>query len=100
MEGEYMRDFREQMGEILEDIHYKTKKIINEWCNESGIQEPVGYYKNPTTEEWEIYTTRPGFMIGRAGVIVDKYRELLNEEFYCDYNIKFIEIKGGIANTK
>ncbi|WP_394910558.1 hypothetical protein [uncultured Robinsoniella sp.] len=95
-----MSDYRTQMGEMLEDFHNSIKEVINEWCIEAGVVDPVGYHRNSSTKEWEIYTTRPGVLIGCAGVLVDKYRKILNEEFYCDYQIKFIEIKGGIANTK
>lgn len=72
--------------------------ILENWCEEAGVKTPVGYYWNTSKKCWEIYTDRPGFLIGKAGVLVDKYKNILNKRFYCNYKIKIYEIKGGFAN--
>lgn len=72
--------------------------ILENWCKEAGVKTPVGYYWNTSQKCWEIYTDRPGFLIGKAGVLVDKYKNMLNKRFYCNYKINIYEIKGGFAN--
>lgn len=45
-----------------------------------------------------IYAEHPGCLIGKAGVYVNKFKDRLKEEFYRDYQIKFVEIRGQIIN--
>ena len=72
--------------------------ILRKWCDEAGVKTPVGYYKNSSEKCWEIYTDRPGFLIGKAGILVQKYKAILNKRFYCEYTVKFHEVRGGFAN--
>ena len=72
--------------------------ILRNWCDEAGVKTPVGYYKNFFEKCWEIYTDRPGLLIGKAGILVQKYKGILNKRFYCDYTIRFHEVRGGFTN--
>ena len=72
--------------------------ILRKWCDEAGVKTPVGYYKNFSEKYWEIYTDRPGFLIGKDGILVQKYKDILNKRFYCNYEIRFREVRGGFAN--
>ena len=66
---------------------YSTDKIIQDWCNECGT---VCMTQNDYTEKIiNIYTNRPGYMIGYKGQLVDKYRALINS---IGWNIKIFEI--------
>ena len=79
-------------------MNRKILSILEEWCDEAGVKTPVGYYKNSFKKCWEIYTDHPGFLIGKAGILVEKYKDILNKRFYCNYTIRFYEVQGGFAN--
>lgn len=75
----------------------RNTKILNEWCNEAEVKSPIGYY-NDLDASIIIFTDSPGRLIGKAGMLVEKYKEQFNEEFHRDYKINFIEVRGGFAN--
>lgn len=77
----------------------KEETVIKKWLNEIGYTEPVGYYRNIFNREMEIYTTRPGVLIGKAGVNVEKFKKMLSDEFYGEWKVKFVEIRGGFVNA-
>lgn len=87
-------------GECLRFSREKERSVIEKWLKEIGYTEPVGYYRNICAREMEIYTTRPGGLIGKAGATVRKFEKALSEEFYGEWKVKFIEIRGGFANLK
>lgn len=74
--------------------------IVEKWLNGIGFTDPVGYYRNSFTLEMEIYTTRPGVLIGKAGVNARVFEKMLSEEFGGEWKVKFVEIRGGFANVK
>lgn len=90
-----------QWEEMREEAHKwavnRERKFLEDWCAEAGLKEPVAYsyeyYKGFT-----IYTNRPGILIGKAGSLVNKYRDRLKEEFGKNNKIKFVEIKNGFVN--
>ena len=84
-------------SECLAYIRNKEETIIKEWLSKIGYTEPVGYYRNIFKREMEIYTTRPGCLIGKAGVNVEVFKKMLFEEFGGEWNVKFVEIRGGFV---
>lgn len=93
----YNDDFQKIRAEVNAWSRNRERKFLNDWCIEAKLKEPVGYdydYKNGFT----IYTNHPGILIGKAGILINKYRDRLKEEFSKDNNIKFVEIKNGFAN--
>jgi ribosomal protein S3 len=96
----YDDSFEEMRGEALNYMANKNKDIIENWCKECGMTEPVGYYNDLSKHELTIYTTRCGIMVGKAGKHVYAVKEVLKEEFNHDYEIKFVEIRGNIVNIK
>lgn len=95
-EDDYM-NYENFIGEALELMHNKHKELIEKWCKESGVTTPVGYYNNHSGTI-KIYTDRPGWLIGKGGENVNKFKDELEKEFNMKYNVEFIEIKGGIVN--
>lgn len=69
---------------------YALKTIILEWMKEAKTYKPVQFsYKN---NEVFIYTSQPGYLIGKAGVLFNKYKTKLTEAFdNCDY-VHIIEV--------
>lgn len=92
------RDFEEFRGDSIAHWNKEISKVIAEWCKEAGVSSPVGYYRNYLNGYFEIYTDRPGYLVGKAGKLVEKYEQALNELFCSNLKIKFFEIRGGFAN--
>lgn len=77
----------------------KEEAVIKKWLDEIGYKGPVGYYRKISDREMEIYTTRPGPLIGKAGVNVEKFKKMLSDEFRGEWKVKFVEIRGGFVNV-
>ena len=75
----------------------REHKFLEDWCAEAKVEEPVAYDYNYKTG-FTIYTNRPGYLIGKGGSLINKYRERLKEEFLESNDIKIVEIRGGFAN--
>ena len=86
--------FRE---ESLAFTREREETIIKKWLNMIGYTEPVGYYRNILDREMEIYTTRPGCLIGKMGANVREFEKMLSEEFNGDWKVKFVEVRGGFV---
>lgn len=69
---------------------YTLEKIILEWKKEAKADKPVQFsYKN---NEVFIYTSQPGYLIGKAGVLYNKYKAKLMESFdNCDF-VHIVEV--------
>ena len=46
-----------------------------------------------------IYATRIGCLIGKAGINVAEFEKMLTEEFYDEWKVSFVEIRGGFVNV-
>ncbi|MEY8352547.1 hypothetical protein AALB39_04230 [Lachnospiraceae bacterium 54-53] len=67
----------------------KIKKILKAWKKESGTDRVIQFrYRGGILK---IYTSQPGWLIGRSGVLHDKYEQLLKGEIYDFKAIEFIE---------
>lgn len=86
------------MEYIFIENQAKMENIINEWCKEAGVKLPVGYYRSSCGNVIEIYSKEIGYLIGCRGKLVNKYKGIFDEEFSGNYDIKFIDVKGGFAN--
>ena len=65
----------------LEDNRYIECKTIT-----------IGYYRDSFNNIMEIYTTKPGMLIGKAGANVEKLENMLSEEYRGVWKVKFIDI--------
>lgn len=99
-EDEIQEEFQRFRAEALNISMNQDKAIIEKWCEEIGYSYPLGYYNNRCDRTMEIYTTRPGICIGKAGSAIRKFEEMLKEEFRVPYKVKLVEIRGGFANIK
>lgn len=94
------------MDENLEELReyvfayekLRNEQTIQKWLDSIGYTEPVGYYRDISNKTMEIYTTRPGILIGKHGVSVYAFQKMLEEEFHGEWKVKFIEIRGGFVN--
>lgn len=92
-------DFNELIDECLEYTRHKKETIIKEWLNKIGYTDPVGYDISFGPNVAEIYTTHPGVLIGKYGVKVNEFAEMLTEAFGGKWQVKFTEIRGGFVNV-
>lgn len=60
----------------------KIQKIMRKWKEESGATRVIQFKYSMGI--LTIYTSQPGWLIGKAGVLSNKYRELFESEF-CDF---------------
>lgn len=71
--------------------------IIRQWCEEvhlniSQVMFKLDVHTNKDIDIVKIYTDEPGYLIGKAGCIIDKYRKKMLEvgsEYRLKYNIKY-----------
>ena len=91
----YDEAFETMRAEAHAFMKNKEESVIKKWLNEIGYTEPVGYYRNIFNREMEIYATRVGCLIGKAGVDVKKLEKMLTEEFIGEWKVKFVEVRGG-----
>lgn len=95
--------FDEEWDEIRADAHAfmkdKEESLIKKWLEKIDYpyKEPVGYYRNSWKHELEIYSTRVGQLIGKAGVNVGLLKKMLQDEFHGEWKVKFVEVRGGFV---
>lgn len=71
-------------------VAYFARNILREWKKEAKSTKPLQYkYKDGILE---IYTSQPGYLIGKAGWLFNKYRERLLKEFPKLKEIKLHEV--------
>ena len=70
----------------------EISNIIKEWKDEAGVKGIilVGVYPD-FRDTIKICTDRPGFMIGKGGELVDKYKERIKEFNPKLEKIEFVE---------
>lgn len=70
----------------------EISNIFKEWKKEAGVEEIIliGAFPN-SADTIKICTDKPGFMIGKGGSLLDKYKKKLKEYNPSLENIKFIE---------
>lgn len=88
-------------AEALAYAKDRNETLIKTWLNKIGYKDknPIGYYICSSNKTIEIYSTRPGALIGRAGINVDELKKMLTDEFHGEWKVKFIEIRGGFVNV-
>lgn len=71
----------------------EIQKIIKEWKDEAGVKNVIQISKYLINgDTLKICTDLPGFMIGKRGELVDKYRKRLQEIEPHIQHIEFIEV--------
>jgi ribosomal protein S3 len=68
------------------------KAILSSWKEEVNVQGVIQYKLSFTTRELTIFTSKPGYFIGKAGCHVDKYLKMLKEKHLGIESIKFQEV--------
>lgn len=58
---------------------YSVELVLKEWVDESRTPEPIQFSYGKG--ELFIYTSSPGYLIGKAGTLYNKYKDKLISEF-------------------
>lgn len=95
MTDEEFMELRAVSHRIVQEKH---KTVLSAWCEEAKVKTPVGYYLDYADGTYYVYTDKPGYLIGKGGCLVSKYRQLLHTQFPTMKSVKFVEIKGGFTN--
>lgn len=98
MFDEGWEEFRAEVYAYTKD---RNETFIKSWLSKIGYTDknPIGYYINLSSKTVEIYSTRPGELIGKAGVNVDLLKKMLANEFRGEWKVKFVEIRGGFVTV-
>lgn len=88
----------------MNNYYFFIKQILAKWKTEAGIFEPIGFKLRHNMDEEtceikayiiEIYTDKPGIMIGYHGALVDKYKKIFEEYYHgTKTEIDFVELNG------
>ncbi len=85
-EGKFkVDDFERFRDECFAWNHEQNQKLIEEWCANAGVTEPVGFYNDSGKHKITIYTNKPGYLVGKGGCLINGFKQRLKEEFGCEY---------------
>ena len=93
----YDNDWEEFRAEVYEWMKNKEETLLKKWLDNIGYKEPIGYYRDAWNKTMEIYSTRIGVLIVKAGANIDELKKMLSDEFHGEWKVKFVEIRGGFV---
>lgn len=75
---------------LHEDI--QIRRDVNEFLKECGISK-IEIMRNANNIHINIYSSKPGLIIGRQGASIDKLKNQLNKKYHENFQITISEIK-------
>ena len=74
--------------------------LIASWCKEAGVKQVAAKIKTESdgTRTLIVYSERPGYLIGKAGCVIDKYTSAIKKLKMADIQKVTIEEIYGIVN--
>ena len=74
--------------------------LIASWCRETGVKQVAAKIKTESdgTKTLVVYSDRPGYLIGKAGCIIDKYAKAIKSLKIVNIKRVVIEEIYGIVN--
>ena len=74
--------------------------LIASWCKEAGVKQVAAKIKTEPdgTRTLIVYSERPGYLIGKAGCVIDKYANAIKKLKMADIQKVTIEEIYGIVN--
>jgi ribosomal protein S3 len=73
-------------------MHRFIRILIREWKVEAKVKERVGYKINYVERTITLATNRPGYLVGRAGVLIEKYENKMRENWSQFKNFYFVDL--------
>lgn len=86
-------------AEALAYAKERDETLIKSWLHEIKYtcKDPIGYYICLSSKTIELYSTRPGILIGRAGINIEILKDKLTKEYRGDWKVEIKEIRGGFV---
>ncbi len=75
-------------------MSYTVEKVMKKWLKEAKLKEDIHYNIDYDEKTITIYTTRPGWLIGEKGYLVEKYSLIMQEKWSSFSGFKFVEMWG------
>lgn len=67
------------------------RSILKQWKTEAKATRVIQFKYNYSTGVLSIYTSQPGYLIGRHGDLVEKYKQVLKESIPSFTKVEFWE---------
>jgi ribosomal protein S3 len=67
-------------------------KEMRMWKSESGVDTPIMYRYSVCNNKVVVCTSQPGWLIGRAGILLNKYSEIISNKLGRPTTIEFVEV--------
>ena len=74
-------NLQDEINACNEFVFNLNKALVEQFCIEAGVKEPVGFYNDQTNKIMTIYSNKCGYLIGYKGNNVNLFIERLNEAF-------------------
>lgn len=68
-----------------------VEEILKEWKRKSGSTKPLMYRIKDNV--LSIYTSQPGWLIGKGAYLVDEYSAKIKERFKKDITVSIYEVE-------
>lgn len=75
-------------------MYYTAERVMKKWIKEAKIKEDIHYNIDYDEKTITIYTTRPGWLIGMRGRLIEKYNSIMRENWSSFTGFKFVEMWG------
>lgn len=74
--------------------NYSIESVLKCWKEEAHVTRPIHYWYNANIGILTICSSDVGYLIGKQGVLVEKYRDILKNTkgIYNFQNVQFQEI--------
>lgn len=88
-----MLNIRRQILKFLNRQVEQTRigKILKQWKDEAECRGVIQYSYSYSTNTLTIYTAFPGYLIGKGGERIDRYKERISNELRKHISIQLIE---------
>lgn len=99
MYGDEM-EWLEFRAQCLESEKNRRENLLKIFMNETGYKGILGYAVDLGAKRVDIYTNRPGYIIGKGGQDIKKLESLFSDEYGGDWHTTITEIRGGFVSSE
>lgn len=71
---------------------YNIERTIANWKKDAMLTNPIAYSIDLNAGEITIYTTRPSWLIGKAGKLMENYETEMKKAWSSFTNFKLVEV--------
>ena len=79
-------------------MYYTVEKVMEKWLKEAKLKEDIQYNIDYDEKTITIYTTRPGWLIGMRGHLIEKYNSIMQKKWDSFAGFKFVETWGCVRH--